>query len=193
MKINVPILRKTYCTRTIDVPESCTREELITVAKQALNTSPEAVHFYSGAEIDEKRLAQNLQKKQKEILKIDFDTLGEYVEKIKKEQHYFINEWQPKAFNLGDHVLVRLSSGLTEGKIVAVRNTAEDNPSMKDFWQTVIVELQNPDGKTVRGRFASREVFRNLEEYITLLKEENYLKMYSDICYAYADALPKAD
>ena len=76
---------------------------------------------------------------------------------------------------------------------MAVQNTAEDNPSMKDFWQAVIVELQNPDGKTVRGRFASREVFRNLEEYIALLKEENYLKMYSDICYEYADALPKAD
>lgn len=194
MKINIPILRKAYCTRTIDAPETCTREELIDAAKQALNTSPNAVHFYDDAKIDDERLAQNLQKKQKEILKIDFDTLDAYVKKIKEEQyHYFINEWQPKAFNLGDPVLVRLPSGLAEGRIVAVRNTAEDNPSMKDFWQAVIVELKNPDGKTVRGRFASREVFRNLEEYIALLKEENYLRMYSDICYAYADALPKAN
>ena len=177
MKVTIQSYVTAIVNREVDVSDNITYSELQNVARQKINDpinkNDEIIGYLDGEEIDYDELAEAFDAAKNKLLGVDNDNAEIMLQNLSEEEAMNPDgPWNPKELDLGDDVIIREWDNLLNvGTVVSVQEN-EPNEYCRGPWQSVIVELTDRHGKTVRSRYASKDIFKNLKEYIIVRKVE---------------------
>lgn len=177
MKVTIQSYVTAIVNREVEVPDNITYSELQNVARRKINDpinkNDEIIGYLDGEEIDYDELAEAFEAAKNKLLGVDNNNAEIVLQNLPEEEAMNPDgPWNPKELYPGDDVIIREWDNLLNvGTVVSVQEN-EPNKYCKGPWQSVIVELTDRHGKTVRSRYASKDIFKNLKDYIIAQKVE---------------------
>lgn len=177
MKVTIQSYVTAIVNREVEVPDSITYSELQTIARRKIddpiNKNEEIVGYLDGEELDCDELAEAFDAAKNKLLGVDNDNTEIVLQNLSEEEAMNPDgPWHPKELSPGDKVIIREWDNLLNiGTVVSVQEN-KPNDYCRGPWQSVIVESTDRHGKTVRSRYASKDIFKNLKDYIIVRKIE---------------------
>lgn len=193
MKITIQSYATAVVNREVEVPDNITYSELQDVARRKINepiNKNEEIVGYLDEEIDYDELADAFDTAKNKLLGVDNDNTEIVLQNLSKEEAMNPDwPWHPKEFSPGDKVIIReWDNQLSVGTVVSAQAN-NPNEYCRGPWQSVIVELTDRYGTTVRNRYVSRDVFKSLKDYIIVRKVEEDRRIEEEAKQEYEELL----
>ena len=177
MKIKVQSYITAVVNREIEVPDNSTYDELLAAARAHANSrisdSNMVVGYLDDEEVDCDELSTSFDEARNALFGIDADYTEIVLQNLPEEDAKNLDgPWPYKILYQGDEVIVRdWLNQLNTGTVVSVQ-IGEPVEYCKGPWQAAIIDVTDENGEKRRIRYVTRDVFRNLDEYVDFLKKE---------------------
>lgn len=197
MKITVQSYITAVVNREVEVSDNSTYDELLAAARAHANScitdSDMIVGYLDDEEIDSDDLSASFDEAKNVLLGVDADYTEVVLQNLTEEDAKNPDgPWPQKALCCGDKVVVRdWFNQLNTGTVVSVQ-IGEPVAYCKGPWQAAIIDVTDENGEKRRIRYVTRDVFRNLDEYIQFMKEEDCQKIEESAKKKYQDLLARS-